>query len=136
MLTVELARPIARRGAAYDRFREINSVAITGNQLTRAFHVPDALADSGLSALTAYAEQEGIIPIGLAAKALVLRMGLVGDFLDGPGIPDAEWDYLMEALARVRLVDDEEIVPIGATGIRFDGKQLKELLDFARELPW
>lgn len=118
------------------RFDEINAVAITGDQLTRAFHVRDALGDAQLSALTAYAEAEGIVPIGLAAHALVLRMGLVGDFLDGPGIADADWDMSMEALARVRLVDDPEMVPIGVTGICFDGAQFHALRTFARDLPW
>jgi hypothetical protein len=132
------SEPLApqRIKAPGDRFAYINAVAITGDQLTRAFHVRGALADARLSALKAYAEREGITPSSHAAEALVLRMGLAGDFLDGPGIADADWNDMMEAIARVRIVDDEEMVPLGDTGIRFDNQQFGELLEFAREMPW
>lgn len=119
-----------------ETFKSINAVTITGDQLNRAFHVAGALSDARLTALTAYAQREGLTPLSHAAQALVLRMGLVADFLDGPGIENKDWDATMEALARVGLVDDAEALPIGDSGICYDEAQFEELLAFARDMPW
>jgi len=109
---------------------------MTGDQLERAFRVHGALDEERLAALSAYAEREGLTPPLTAAYALVLRMGLVGDFLDGPGIDEADWQPMMEALARVRIIDDPEALPVGDSGICHDGAQLQELFEFAKEMPW
>jgi hypothetical protein len=135
MLAAEERIPLAHENERLDRFREINAVAITGDQLTRAFYT-DGMADDRLAVLRAYAEREGLVPVDVAARALSMRMGLVGDFLHGPGIADADWSNMMEAIARVRIVDDENAVPIGDTNICFDEAQFAELLKFAKELPW
>jgi hypothetical protein len=127
--TAQAQRPV-------DLYAGINTVSLTGDQLNRAFHVKGGLVRERLAALTAYAEREGIIPIAYAAQALVLRMGLVADFLDGPGIDNADWDPTLEALARVRIIDDEDALPIGDSGICFDEVQFEELLAFAHELSW
>ncbi|WP_070156910.1 hypothetical protein [Sphingobium phenoxybenzoativorans] len=135
MLAAEQPTLASHGGEPSDRFKDINALAITGDQLTRAFYT-DGMAEDRLAVLRAYAEREGLTPVGVAARALSMRMGLVGDFLHGPGIPDAEWNNMMEAIARVRIVDDENAVPIGDTNICFDESQFEQLLAFAKELPW
>jgi len=128
--------PAISRAPQDDRFKEINAVKLTGDQLNRAFHMQGACGDDAIAILTAFAEREGIIPVGVAAQALVLRMGLVCDFLEGPGIENDEWGATLEAIARVRLTDDEDALAIGESGICFDEAMFDEMREFAREMPW
>jgi hypothetical protein len=136
MLALVQSDTPSRQLKSADRYSEINAVKISGDQLNRAFQVEGALGDDRVTVLTTFARQERIAPLNHAAEALLLRMGLVADFLDGPGIENAEWNDTLEAIARVRLVDDADALPIGDSGICLDEAHFDELLAFIREIPW
>lgn len=128
----QVERPIDQ--TLYDA---INAVSISGDQLERAFKVHGVLDEERFAALSAYAEREGLRPIGDAARALVLRLGLLSDFLEDPGIEPNDWRPMLEAIARVRLLpNDVDDLSLNDGGQCFDERHFNEMLEFAREMPW
>lgn len=136
MLTLIQSGPAAQPEAPGYDLENINRVKITGHQLDTALHLRGAGGEDRLSVFTDYAKAEGIEPLEHAAEALMLRIELACDFLDGAGPEDDDWKNKLEAIARVKLVDNEDARPVGESGVCFDQVQFDELLLFIREIPW
>lgn len=108
---------------------QINAVELTGNMLVDAFVHAQGPEKTRRARLRRFAARQHLKSPTVAAEALSVRMGLLGDLMDSCGAMEGEWIAMCEAVARIRLEDGRDFpLPWGDGVVSYDAARLQEMI--------